>query len=63
MSDSIHFRSRAELEYANAAAATLDNVRERSVRAAKAWEAMADRAEQTVALRERREAERAVVVG
>ncbi|RZM10421.1 MAG: hypothetical protein EOP68_06395 [Sphingomonas sp.] len=59
MSDSIHYRARAEQEYANASAATLDNVRERAERAAKAWEAMADRADLTVAMRERREAERA----
>ncbi len=58
MSEATLFRARADAERANADAAVLDNVRERSERAASAWSAMADRAEQTLAARERREAAR-----
>ena len=43
--DDIFFRNQAELERANAADATLQNVRERCERAASSWEAMAVRAE------------------
>ena len=50
------FRTRAAAEEANASAATLDNVRVRCERAAKAWTEMADRAERTAAQREAREA-------
>ena len=59
MSEATLFRARAEQEFANAEAASLDNVRERSERAGKAWAAMADRAERTVAMRDAREATRA----
>ena len=52
-------RARALDARADAASATLDNVRERSLRAAHAWEVMADRAERTARMRERREAEKA----
>ena len=50
------FRARAEEEQANADAATLDNVRDRCERAAKAWSTMADRAERTQTMRLTREA-------
>jgi hypothetical protein len=57
MADDAHFyRVRADAERANAEAATLDNVRERADRAARSWEAMADRAERTRVMRETREA-------
>ena len=58
MSEAALFRARADQESANAAAASLENVRDRAERASKAWSAMADRAEQTLAMRERREAAR-----
>lgn len=60
MSEAALFRARAEQEFANAQAASLDNVRERSERAGKAWAAMADRAERTIQMRETREAARIV---
>ena len=50
------YRARAAAEQANADAASLDNVRQRSQRAAKAWTEMADRAESTLAMRVQREA-------
>ena len=50
------FRSRAEAERAAADSATLDNVRDRCDRAARAWEAMAVRAERTLTMRLTREA-------
>lgn len=50
------FRARANAELAAAEASTLDNVRERCERAAKAWTEMADRAEHTLAQRHVREA-------
>jgi len=49
------YRARAAAERANAAAATLDNVRNRCERAAHAWEDMAARLERTTALRIERE--------
>ncbi len=49
------YRNRAASERANAAAAGLDNVRERCERAAHAWEVMADRLDRTTALRTERE--------
>lgn len=58
MSDAGQYRARAEQEFANAAAATLENVRERSERAAKAWSAMADRAGSVEAARSSRESKR-----
>ncbi|WP_129794131.1 hypothetical protein [Sphingosinicella sp. CPCC 101087] len=39
------YRTRAEAAHRDAAAATLDNVRERHLRAAAAWEKMAERGE------------------
>ncbi|SFP83614.1 hypothetical protein [Sphingomonas rubra] len=56
MSDALLFRARADQELANAAAATLQNVRDRSERAAKAWTAMADRAGEVETARKTREA-------
>ncbi|MGI4731474.1 MAG: hypothetical protein ACRYFW_06980 [Janthinobacterium lividum] len=50
------YRTRADEEQANADAATLDNVRDRCERAAKAWATMADRAERTQTMRLTREA-------
>lgn len=50
------FRSRAAQESAAAEAATLDNVRDRALRSAKAWTEMADRAERTLVQRTQREA-------
>jgi len=50
------YRERAALERANAAAASLDNVRDRCERAARAWEVMAERIDRTTELRTEREA-------
>lgn len=52
--DATAFRARAAAERANAAATTLDNVRERCDRAAATWEAMAARADRTTTMREQR---------
>jgi hypothetical protein len=41
------YRTRAEAAHRDAAAATLDNVRDRHLRAADAWEKMAERGERT----------------
>ncbi|MDF2495663.1 hypothetical protein [Sphingomonas sp.] len=54
--DAVTYRARAAVETANAQGATLDNVRERSERAARAWDAMADRAERVSTQRLQREA-------
>jgi hypothetical protein len=54
--DAEFFRKQANLERANAASATLDNVRDRCDRAASSWEAMAVRAERTQTMRQEREA-------
>lgn len=43
----LFYRDRARQAEADAAAATLDNVRSRWLRAAKAWDEMASRAEKT----------------
>jgi hypothetical protein len=53
------YRARAEEARTEAAAATLDNVRDRCLRAAAAWEDMADRAARTDRMRARAEAEKA----
>ncbi len=53
------FAARAEEARAEADAATLDNVRDRCLRAAAAWEAMAARARRTDVLRARQLAEKA----
>lgn len=50
------YRERAAGQRANAATASLDNVRDRCVRAAIAWETMADRAERVGVKRREREA-------
>jgi hypothetical protein len=54
--ESILYRTRAAECRAEAEAATLDNVRERCLRAEAAWIAMAERGELTTALRAAREA-------
>ncbi|MDO7844073.1 hypothetical protein [Sphingomonas immobilis] len=46
-STAIFYRDRARQAETDAAAATLDNVRDRWTRAAKAWDEMASRAEKT----------------
>lgn len=53
------YRARADEARADAASASLDNVRERCLRAAAAWEGMADRALRTTKMRERQDAEKA----
>ncbi|RHW18147.1 hypothetical protein D1610_06590 [Sphingomonas gilva] len=55
-SPAIFYRERAQLAQAEAETASLDNVRERCLRAEAAWTAMADRAERTQQLRDKREA-------
>ena len=50
------YRARAAEQHAAADAATLDNVRIRCERAAKAWDEMAARAERTETMRHAREA-------
>ena len=50
------YRTRAATERQSALATPLDNVRDRCIRAAKAWEAMADRAERVDTQRRQREA-------
>lgn len=53
------YRARAIEARTDADAASLDNVRERCLRSALAWDAMADRAARTGRMRERQEAEKA----
>ena len=53
--ESALYRSRAEQALEEAEAATLDNVRERCLRAAAAWAAMAERGERADAMRASRE--------
>lgn len=50
------YRERADEAMALASAATLDNVRDRNLRSAKAWDDMARRAESVVMTREKNEA-------
>lgn len=50
------YRERADEAMALADAATLDNVRDRNLRSAKAWDDMARRAESVVMTREKNEA-------
>lgn len=57
------YRTRAAEQWAAADEATLENVRERCERAAKAWETMADRAERTETMRHQREAKIMVPAG
>ena len=53
------YRARAVDARADAEAALLDNVRDRCLRSAAAWDNMADRAARTGKMRERQEAEKA----
>jgi hypothetical protein len=53
------YRTRAAEAHADANAAVLDNVRDRCLRAAAAWEAMAARAQRGDDLRAKQEAEKA----
>jgi hypothetical protein len=53
------YRARAIDARADADAASLDNVRDRCLRSAAAWDTMADRAQRTGRMRERLEAEKA----
>jgi len=54
MSQAEQFRAQALAAEAAAAAATLDNVRDRNLRSAKAWHEMADKAVRTDKLRAER---------
>lgn len=54
--------ARASEARADAAAASLANVRERCLRAAAAWEAMAERAARTDRMREEAEAKKAALL-
>lgn len=54
MSQAEQYRAQAQAAEQAAETATLDNVRDRSLRAAKAWHEMADRAERTDRLRAER---------
>jgi hypothetical protein len=56
MRESDLFEARASACQADADAATLDNVKERSLRAGRAWAEMADRSRRTEAARAVREA-------
>jgi len=53
------YRARAAEARADAEAASLENVRQRCLRAAAAWEDMADRAARTDRMRARQEADKA----
>jgi hypothetical protein len=55
------YRARADDARADAEAATLENVRQRCLRAAAAWDDMADRAARTDKMRARQEAEKAAL--
>jgi hypothetical protein len=63
MSEVNFYRSRAAQCRAEADAATLDNVRERCLRAEAAWVAMAERGERTDAMRAERDAAKAAMPG
>ena len=54
MSQADQYRAQAIAAQAAADAATLDNVRERNMRSAKAWHEMAEKAERTDRLRAER---------
>ena len=56
------YSARASEARSDAAMANLDNVRDRCLRAAEAWEAMAARAHRSDAMRERQAAEKAAQV-
>lgn len=55
-------RAHAAQARSDAIAATLDNVRDRCLRAEAAWLAMAERIERTETARQRREAEKAAAL-
>ena len=55
MSALVFYQEQATRAEAEAAAATLDNVRDRCARSAAAWNQMADRARRTDAMRAERE--------
>ncbi len=63
MSEVQFYRSRAAQCRAEADAATLDNVRERCLRAEAAWVAMAERGERTEQMRADRDAAKAAEAG
>jgi hypothetical protein len=63
MSEVQFYRARAAQCRAEADAATLDNVRERCLRAEAAWVAMAERGERSDQMRADREAAKASVAG
>jgi hypothetical protein len=63
MSEVALYRSRAEECRAQAAETTLENVRERCLRAADAWIAMAERGERAAAMRVELEKAKAATVG
>jgi hypothetical protein len=56
------YSARANEARTDAASANLDNVRDRCIRAAEAWEAMAARAHRSDVMRERQAAEKAAQV-
>ena len=58
MRESDTYTARATAAAADADAATLDNVRERCLRSAAAWDHMADRAQRTDKMRVRQAAEK-----
>ena len=62
MSEASLYRARAEQCRAEADAATLENVRERCLRAAEAWEQMAARVERTGRMRAETEARKAAMI-
>lgn len=63
MSEVQFYRTRAAQCRAEADAATLDNVRERCLRAEAAWVAMAERGERTDQMRADRDAAKAAMTG
>ena len=58
MSNKLFYREQASRQQADADAATLDNVRDRCLRAAGAWEAMAARAHRSDVFRAKQAAEK-----
>lgn len=62
MSQQNIYRARADEARDEANQAPLDRVKERALRSAAAWDAMADREERVSVARERREAEKAAII-
>ena len=62
MSQQNIYRARADEARDEASQAPLDRVKERALRSAAAWDAMADREERVSVARERREAEKAAII-